>query len=183
MRETVDAGHGELSRILDELLASDVNITSREVARRHSTLKNPSAFTRHEQRAALIWKAQQRQSDARNVRDSPNAEKAATLAQQVDLKSSRIKELEQQVTNLVASHAACVRAVMKHGGMQSLQAFWREYSVIADSLASLGALPEGAQVIPVNRDTANKSKVRTPVKPAANYSKKLGQRSNPNPIS
>jgi sialic acid synthase SpsE len=159
MRETVDAAHEELTRILEELLASDVNITAREVARRHSALKNQSAFTRHKQRADLIEKAQQRQVDARNVRSTPVAEKAATLAQQIELKSARITELEQQVINLVASHAACVRAVMQHGGMRSLQAFWRDYSVIGDSLANLGALPEGAQVIPVNWDTSNKGKV------------------------
>lgn len=145
MRETLDATHEELKRVLSELLATDVDITAREVARRHSSLKHASAFTRHKERAALIEQAQRRQADARNVRGAPIAEKAATLAEQLAEKTARVAELERQVSSLVASHAACVRAVMQHGGMQSLQRFWRDYSGIAESLSALGAVPSGAK--------------------------------------
>ncbi|MGJ7575697.1 hypothetical protein ACSFBX_34630 [Variovorax sp. RB2P76] len=149
MRVTVDPSHEELTQILCALLASDVDITAREIARRHSSLKDASAFTRHKHRAELIGIYQQRQNDARSVRSGPSVQKAAGLAEQLDAKSAEIKELKQQVQNLVASHAACVRAVMQHGGMQALQKFWSDYQPIAQSLNATGAIPPGAQVIPI----------------------------------
>ncbi len=149
MRVTVDPSHAELTAILSELLASDVDITAREIARRHSSLKDASAFTRHKKRAELIGAYQQRQTDVRSVRAGPRVQKAATLADQLEAKSARIRELEQQVQNLIASHAACVRAVMQHGGMQTLQVFWRDYKTIAQSLNSIQAIPPGAQVIQI----------------------------------
>ncbi|MDI4635250.1 hypothetical protein J7U46_19460 [Pelomonas sp. V22] len=152
MRLTVDANHEELSRILDELLAVDVDISAREIARRHSVLKNASAFTRHTERAGLIAAAQRRQTDARNVRELPVAKKAATLAEQLAEKSARVEELERQVAGLVASHAACVRAVMQHGGVRALQQFWMEYRGLSDILQELNALPAGAKVIPIGQN-------------------------------
>lgn len=151
MRLTVDAHHEELHRILEDLLTSDVDISAREVARRHSTLKNASAFTRHTERAALIEAARQRQADARSVRELPAAKKAATLAEQLAEKSARVEELERQVAGLVASHAACVRAVMQHGGIRALQQFWEDYRGLADILQELNALPAGAKVISIGQ--------------------------------
>lgn len=150
MRVTVDASHDELTRVLSELLAADIDITVREVARRHSSLKNASAFTRNKSRLALITKAQDTQSAARAVDSNPLVQKAATLSEQLAAKSARVAELEQQVRCLVASHAACVRAVMRHGGVQALQRFWKDYAELATELERLGALPAGAEVIPFN---------------------------------
>ena len=56
-------------------------------------------------------------------------------------------ELEVRVKARVASHAACVRAVMLHGGMQALEKFWADYKVIADTIRSLDAMPDSAEVI------------------------------------
>lgn len=150
MRVTIDPFHEELTQILSELLASDVDITAREIGRRHSSLKDASAFTRNKHRAELIVIYQQRQNDARHVRAGPDVQRSVSLAEQLDAKSVEIKELQQQVQNLVASHAACVRAVMQHGGMQALQKFWSEYRPIAESLIALEAIPPGAQVIPIS---------------------------------
>lgn len=151
MRPTVDANHEELNRILEDLIASDIDISSREVARRHSALKNASAFTRHTERARLIEAAQKRQVDARNVSELPATRKAATLAEQLAVKSARVQELERQVAGLVASHTACVRAVMQHGGIRALQQFWTEYRGLADILQELDALPRGAKVISIGQ--------------------------------
>lgn len=151
MRLTLDASHEELNRILNELIASDVDISAREVARRHSTLRNASAFTRHTERAELIEAARRRQADARSVRELPVAKKAASLAEQLEEKSARVEVLERQVAGLVASHAACVRAVMQHGGVRALQQFWTEYRELADLLQDLNALPAGAKVIPIGQ--------------------------------
>lgn len=62
---------------------------------------------------------------------------------------AEIKEMKQQVQNLVASHAARVRAVMQHGRMQAWQKFWRDYQPIAQSLNAIGAIPPDAQVIQI----------------------------------
>lgn len=148
MRITVDPSHDALEKVLAELLAEDIDITAREVARRHPSLKNASAFTRNESRLALITKAQDTQSAARAVNSKPLVQKAATLSEQLARKSARVEELEKQVSCLVASHAACVRAVMRHGGIQALQRFWKEYAEVAKELERLGALPRGADVVP-----------------------------------
>lgn len=147
MRATVDEAHVDLERVLAELLAADVDITVREVARHHPSLKNASAFTRSEARRVLISKAQATQAAARAVHSGPLVQKAATLAEQLAEKSAKVEELERQVRGLVASHAACVRAVMRCGGMQALQRFWEDYSEVSEELARVGALPAGAQVI------------------------------------
>jgi hypothetical protein len=123
MRVTLGETHAELTRVLAELLAADIDITVRDVARYHSSLKNASAFTRSEARIALINDAKRTQVAARAVQTKPLVQKAATLAEQLAEKSARVVELERHVGGLVASHAACVRAVMRHGGMRTLQRF------------------------------------------------------------
>lgn len=149
MRQTLDATHVELNAILEDLLQADVDISAREVARRHSVLKNASAFTRNKERAAIIATAQKRQEDARCVRHAPVVQKAATLAEQLAEKTAKVERLERQVAGLVASHAACIRAVMQHGGMRSLQRLWLDYRELPKTLAELGALPAGAQVVDI----------------------------------
>ena len=148
MRLTSDATGEELLRVLDELLKLDVDVTAREVSRRHTSLKSPSAFTRNKARVALIEVARRRQLDARNVRRTPIAARVVTLAEQLKSKAGRVAELERQVSSLVASHAACVRAVMQHGGMESLQRFWFEYRAITESLESAGALTADSPAAP-----------------------------------
>jgi hypothetical protein len=154
MRKTLDASHEELASILEDLLVTDFDISAREIARRHSCLKNASAFTRHPERAKLIEQAKQRQTDARNVRREPTPQKAASLAEQLAVKSARVEFLELQVKHLVASHAACVRAVMQHGGVRSLQQFWKDYREISEGLVKMNAIPPGAQVLPLQRGKA-----------------------------
>lgn len=150
MRTIIDGDHIELKRVLDELLAEDVDITVREVARRHPALKNASAFTRSQARTSLIERARTRQVDARSVRGVPESVKAVSLAEQLSRKSERITALEKQIAALVASHAACVRAVMQHGGMQSLQKFWRDYSSIEETLNKLNSIPVGGRVVQIS---------------------------------
>jgi len=58
-----------------------------------------------------------------------------------------VAQLNAQLKSLVASHAACVRAVLLHGGMPALERFWTDYRLIGDTVRALGAVPSGAQVI------------------------------------
>lgn len=147
MRPLTDNSNNELQRVLGDLLREDVDITVREVARRHDTLKNASAFTRNAQRMELIAQAQQRQIDARNVREGPAERRSESMTARIKEQSRRIVELEGQVEALVASHAACIRAVMLHGGMQGVERFWADYKHIGDTVKALGAIPKPAGIV------------------------------------
>jgi hypothetical protein len=52
-----------------------------------------------------------------------------------------------QVKALIASHAACVRAVMLLGGMQALERFWAEYRSIPETPREVDAVPAAACLI------------------------------------
>lgn len=147
MRPLHDSGNTELRRVLEALLADDVEITAREVARRHPTLKNASAFTRTPARRLLIEEARKRQADARNVRLGDAAARSVTLVKQLAEKNRRIDVLEREVAALITSHAACVRAVMQHGGMRALETFWSNYKDISSVVREeLNAVPLRASV-------------------------------------
>lgn len=147
MRKLLDVDNAQLRAVLAELLSQDTEITVREIARRHPTLGNASAFTRNEQRMKIIDKAKRRQEEARAVAVAPHKQKAATLAERLEGREQEIDQLKRQVEALVASHAACVRAVLLHGGMPALERFWNEYKAIGDTVRKLHALPSGAAVI------------------------------------
>lgn len=147
MRVLLDPSHQELGAVLDQLLEEDVDITAREVARRHPTLKAVTAFTRNAARAQAIADAQRRQQEARSVATAPHRKRAETLSEQLERRGEKVSELEGAVGALVASHVACVRAVMRHGGMPALERFWKDYKEIGEKVSSLGAVPESNPVI------------------------------------
>lgn len=153
MRPLADDRNNELQRVLSELLVEDVDITVREVARRHATLQNASAFTRNVQRMKLIALAQQRQIDARDVREEPARRRSESMTSRLEVQSRRIVELEGQVEALIVSHAACIRAVMLNGGLQGVERFWVDYKHIGDKVRALGAVPEQAEVVRLPRAT------------------------------
>ncbi len=147
MRKLLDDDNAQLTRILVELMSQDTDITVREIARRHPTLRNASAFTRNAQRTKIIEEAKRRQEEARAVNVTPHRQRAATLAERLEHRDEEVALLRSQVKALVASHAACVRAVLLHGGMPALERFWTDYKGIGDAVRALGALPAGADVI------------------------------------
>lgn len=75
--------HGVRPVQVEQLLAEDVDVTARGAARRHSTLKNASAFLRNAQRKAFIEAAQQQQRDARAVHQSPAARRNTPVAERL----------------------------------------------------------------------------------------------------
>jgi hypothetical protein len=156
MRRLLDNENVELRAVLDTLLTEDVDVTVREVARRHSKLRNASAFTRNADRMAMIEQAKQRQEDARHVKMDPELTRSATLSELLVQRNQEVKRLKAQVSSLVASHAACVRAVMLHGGMSALERFWTDYKSIGEAVRDLEALPSGAEVIELRRRRTNR---------------------------
>jgi hypothetical protein len=155
MRPLKDGDHAQLREVLAALVNEDVDVSVREVARRHPTLRNASAFTRSSVRMALINEARQRQDDARRVKAGPSVRRAQTLAESLESRTRQVDELETRVRQLVASHAACIHAVMLHGGMSALERFWSEYKHIADGVQALGAMPGRAEVVPLKRPEEN----------------------------
>ncbi|MGQ7936306.1 hypothetical protein [Paraburkholderia sp. D1E] len=151
MKPRADDGNTELAGILDALLASDVVITVREVARRHTSLRNASAFTRDSERMKLIQQAQARQAHLRTTLN-PHAERALTLTERLDAKSESVSQLETQVRALVTSHVACIHAVMTAGGMAALERFWKEYRAVGDSLREVSAYPAAAEVVELRKE-------------------------------
>jgi adenylosuccinate lyase len=146
MRKLLDQDNAELSAVLEALLQDDEDITARAVARRHPSLKNASAFTRSDERQALIARAQQRQADARQLQGRAPHQQAA-LAETLSQKAGDIERLQEQVRHLVASHAGLIRAVQLAGGMGALERFWKEYKAVGNAVQSLGAVPGSGQVV------------------------------------
>lgn len=147
MRPLLDPKHSELAAILSDLLACDVDITAREVARRHSTLQNASAFTRNPERAALINDAQVRQKALRSIALEPHHRKVSSVTERLREQTEEAQALRAQVSALVTSHVACIRAVLRHGGMPALERFWVDYQAIGAAVRDAGAMPPGADVI------------------------------------
>ncbi|WP_093559300.1 hypothetical protein [Pseudoduganella namucuonensis] len=128
----------ELIRVLEYLLAEDVPITARAVARLHPTLKAASSITRNTARSALLAKFQARQAEFRRWRSRStklsSSDSAATLA----AKDSQISDLEANVQLLTASHVAMLRAVGELGGFAKWAQFYESYAMIRNKLSTLG---------------------------------------------
>ena len=137
MRLLLDPKNEELADILNTLLTDNIDITAREVARRHSTLKNPSAFTRNEARSALIAAAQAQQQGVRKIVAGGGG--AGSLQDQAAGYRQDIKRLEAQLTHMVAAHAGLISAVQMAGGGPALERFWRDYKAVGDAVHSLSA--------------------------------------------
>lgn len=148
MRHTVDPENAELKAILDGLLREDVTITAREVARRHSSLSNASAFTRHPERRALVEAFSVRQRDARRLiggKQEPTPSRTSDDA--TEGHREQVAHFQKVVSHLVAAHVGLIRAVQSTGGMRGLERFWSEYKDIATSLSELQAIPQRDNVV------------------------------------
>ncbi|MCK8688259.1 MULTISPECIES: hypothetical protein [Pseudomonas] len=145
MRRLQDPTNVELKAILEQLLSENIDITVREVARRHSELKNASAFTRNSTRMSFITEARQKQLQVRVIATgiTPTVVQASVAAK----RTVEVAALELQIKQLVAAHAGLIRAVQLVGGMGALERFWKEYKEIGDAVQELGALPQGTTVL------------------------------------
>ncbi|SPS02927.1 hypothetical protein [Cupriavidus taiwanensis] len=146
MRKLQDPHNAELRAVLDGLLVDNIDITIREVARRHPELKNASAFTRNPVRMGLIDEAIRRQCEVRTVAAGLHIQDATTI-EDARKQDAQIKELQRQVKHLVAAHAGLIRSVQLAGGMSALERFWQEYKSIGDTVRALDAVSDGAVVL------------------------------------
>lgn len=146
MKKKTDGSNLELSRVLDFLLAQDINITVREVARNHASLRNASAFTRSPDRMEMIANAQSRQKQMRTLLNPHFIESKSLREKLIQAKGANVV-LSTQLKALVASHAACIQAVMKAGGLSALERFWQDYKTIGETVRISTAHLERAEIV------------------------------------
>lgn len=150
MRSQSDEGNRLLKSLLDELLLTEVDISARELARRHPILRSPSAFTRNMKRRELIAEARSKQLALRKDGSSQQRLVDGGLRQQLLIERGRTCVMRSQLAALVASHVACVRTVWAHGGYRALSEFWVQYAAIGEVVGTLHAVPSSAEVAALN---------------------------------
>lgn len=132
----------DLIRVLEDLLASDQNITARAVARLHPRISAASSVTRSVERTRILKEYQERQAAFRKWRGRPSRLSKAAAADALAQRDLRIAHLEAQVALLTASHLAMIRAVGEVGGFKKWASFYEPYSEIRNRVAEMGGLPD-----------------------------------------
>ena len=140
-RNARDEQHTELTNILEELIARDIDITAREIVRRHSTLSSASTITRHPKRREFLEAYQARQYALRQWKGRLSKQSKDHAASTLALQAARIVELEMTVKTLTAGHLALIAAVAQVGGMGKLTKFYENFRDIRNQLQDAGALP------------------------------------------
>lgn len=140
-RKTKDPDNIELTAILEELLANDVDITARAVVRVHSSINNPSDFTRNASRSHVLHLYQKKQEEVRKLSKRIGGSGSSFAARSIEALESRVKELEENEDARILSHIAMINAVCELGGTAQLRRFYSNYSAIRRNLVDQGALP------------------------------------------
>lgn len=140
-RKLQDQDNKELEAVLQALLAEDVGITAREVARRHSALASASTITRHPVRRQLLESYQNQQAEMRRWRTKLGKRSKEQTAELLTKQEAKVLELEHAVTALVAGHVSLIAAVAQVGGMAKLSKFYDRFREIRDELSRLNAIP------------------------------------------
>lgn len=141
-RKTKDPTHSELTSVLEGMLERNDDITARAVSRLHSTVKNASDITRHNERRALLDKFQMKQSEIRKFASKVKHTGTAVAARNLQASDERIRLLEANEAARISSHLAMIAAVCELGGTAKLLKFYKQYSQIRDQLAQQDALPD-----------------------------------------
>ena len=132
----------EMIRILEEMIAADVTITARAVARMHNTVKHASSIIRHKTRSVLMAQYQERQKQFRAMRGRMPKRSRDQIAAQIVQKDARIAELERKVEILSVSHLAMIRTVGELGGISKWLKLYADHREVRDELNKLGMLPK-----------------------------------------
>jgi hypothetical protein len=170
-RKANDPLNVELTAVLEGMLLSDEDITARAVVRLHTTINNPSDFTRNVERRTLLELYQAKQADIRRLSNRVRGSGAALTAHGIHSLEERVTVLEDNEDARIASHLAMITAVCELGGTAKLRKFYESYAEIRDQLARQDALPASLLngAAPATRGSAieNKAKAvkpRTPLK-------------------
>lgn len=140
-RKIRDQDNAELELILQSLLEEDIDITAREVARRHSALTSASTITRQPNRRQLVERYQMKQNDMRSWQARLRKRSRGQAAELVSAQEEKISELDQAVRVLVTGHVSLIAAVAQVGGMGKLAKFYERFREVRDQLSNLNAVP------------------------------------------
>lgn len=144
-RKLQDQDNRELEQVLQMLLDADIDITAREVARRHSTLSSASTITRHPGRRQLVEDFQTKQQNMREWQKRLRKRSKGQTAELVSTQEARIDQLDQSVRVLIAGHLSLIAAVAQVCGMGKLVKFYERFREVRDQLANLTAIPDGLE--------------------------------------
>jgi len=144
-RKLQDQNNRELEQVLQMLLDADIDITAREVARRHSVLSSASTITRHPGRRQLVEDFQTKQQDMREWQKRLRKRSKGQTAELVSNQEAKIDQLDQSVRVLIAGHLSLIAAVAQVGGMGKLVKFYERFREVRDQLANLKAIPDGLE--------------------------------------
>jgi len=144
-RKLQDKDNRELLQVLQMLLDADIDITAREVARRHRTLSSASTITRHPGRRELVEDFQTKQQDMREWQKRLRKRSKGQTAELVSTQEAKIAQLDQSVRVLIAGHLSLIAAVAQVGGMGRLAKFYERFREVRDQLADLKAIPDGLE--------------------------------------
>ena len=134
----IESKDPEMTKVLDELLERDEDITARAVARLHPTINAASSITRSEIRSKLLEQYQARQKEFRHWQGRLSKASKGKAASALADKDIRIAELERQIALLTASHVAMIRAVGEMGGFAKWAQFFEKYATVREELTKLG---------------------------------------------
>ena len=137
----MDDDEQQMIAVLENLLASDENITARAAARLHPGINAASSITRNEKRSQLLAEYQARQLKYRVWRGRVGKRSGVETAAELENQQSRIATLERSVEILVSSHVAIIRSVGSLGGFNKWAEFFESYQHTRNALDSLGATP------------------------------------------
>lgn len=140
-RETQDEDNVELISILRDLINENVDITAREIVRRHSSLSSASSITRNAGRRQLVGDHQRRQLEMRQWQLRLTKQPKGQIAQKLAMQQIEIADLNHTVQNLVIGHLALIAAVAQVGGVGKLAKFYDSFREVRDKLSEHGAIP------------------------------------------
>lgn len=135
--ENIGVIETEMLQVLEQLLADDVAITARAVARLHPSLKAASSITRNSTRRAILMQFQARQAEFRRWRSRTSKQSAIKSATALATQSGQISDLKSSVQMLTASHVAMLRAVGELGGFCKWAQFYESYAASRKKLEDL----------------------------------------------
>jgi hypothetical protein len=131
-----------IEKIVEDLLDAGVEVSARELARRHPTIKSASSFTRIAERRAILDRYRLDQLRIQRVASTSNKQSRCSLGKQLAEKELKIENLQRQVDLLQASHVAMLRALGEMGGFGIWAKFFEESEPLRKKLQQMGALPQ-----------------------------------------
>ncbi|MDE2419653.1 MAG: hypothetical protein KGO49_00530 [Gammaproteobacteria bacterium] len=141
-RISKDENNIELIKILDELISNNVDISAREITRRHPLFSSASSITRNAERKKLVEIYKQKQEEMRQWQSRLSKTSKNDIAEKLTSQEIIISDLEMTVKSLTQAHLALITSVAQIGGMNKLLQFYENYRDIRNILADVGALPD-----------------------------------------